>query len=106
MRRVSVYPGEVPKGVLLALAVAHERRLRIRVVRHLKMILPLRTYKPQLIRRSGVENQRGERAISIRLIVQDVRGGCLQSQIGTIAVHARVVSEAVGVTTETELIVG
>src|SRR5438309_9646741 len=106
MRRISVYPGEVPKRILLTLAVTHQRCLRISVVRHLKMILPRRAHKPQLIRRTSIENQRGERAVSIRLIVQDVRRRRLQAQIGTIAVYAGVIGKTVGVTAEAQLIVG
>src|SRR5581483_1670415 len=82
-RRPGVNPGEVSKSVLLTFAATDQRCFLIRIIRHLVMILAHRTHEPELIRGGGIEDERGERAISISSIVQNTRSRSLESQICT-----------------------
>src|SRR6266849_286560 len=60
----------------------------------------------ELVLRIRVVNQRSEAAEAVGSIVDDRRGGSLQSEIGTVSVHAGVIGKAIGVATEVQLVVG
>ena len=109
-----VHPGSIQDRVALVLPVAQAaavvlgilKVVRIRIVGDLVVVLAQRGHQAQLVRRVGVEDQRGEAAISVLSIVDHLRNGRLQSQIAAVAVHAGVVGKALGMAAEAELVVG
>ncbi len=102
----SANPGEGGERIVLAIGVAEERGRIAGINRHLIEVAARLSDQAELVLRIQVEDERSEAAEAIGGVMLDGRGGSLQSEIGAIAAYAAVISEAIGVAAEVELVVG
>ena len=101
----SANPGESGKRIVLAIDVPQKRGRIAGINRHLIKIAPRLSDQPKLVLRIQIENERGKSAEPVSRIVNNSGSGSLQPEVSAAGADARVISEAIGMAAEIELIV-
>ncbi len=97
---------KLTKVIAFIFHIANTQGLLVRIVGHLVVVAASGSHQAQLVIRRLVKGQGRETAEPRPQIVQDLRARRFQSEIGAVTGNAAIVSEAVGVVAETELVFG
>src|SRR5215470_15417821 len=95
-------PGKIRERVRSNLDIANTKCLLRDRIRNVIMIAPRRTHEPELVRRSRIENQRGESREACSLIVEDRDIHAFKSAIRPAAGQAAIISEPVRVASKVQ----
>src|SRR5579871_604585 len=104
--RDAMAPIESEQVIAFQVEIANTGGLEILVIGNLVVVSAQGRNPAQLILGCGIVKQREESAGTRFLIVYGPRNGCGEAQVGSIGIDAAVVRKALGVTADTELIVG